>query len=169
MNCNSVESRFEDILSLVIARSRGEVGNEEVESALSSLIPVPASAVANQIADLGNSSSTAVPTTDAFNPNRQGIIQDTDNYDFDDKNNELHCKTAAQVYTEPTRKVGRPKSMGRINDEAVEHIPLGKMGSRMLITFGDGPQPRPEVVSAALLGARSSLQRAVLDARALHR
>ena len=39
----------------------------------------------------------------------------------------------------------------------------------MIITFGDGPVPALEVVSAALLGARKSLQRAILDARALRR
>ena len=43
------------------------------------------------------------------------------------------------------------------------------MGERMLITFGDGPCPNLEVVSAALLGTRASLQRAILDARALRR
>lgn len=39
----------------------------------------------------------------------------------------------------------------------------------MIITFGDGPIPELEVISAALLGARKSLQRAILDARALRR
>ena len=57
----------------------------------------------------------------------------------------------------------------RERDEALENIPLGKMGERMLITFGDGPRPDLEVISAALLGTRASLQRAILDARALRR
>jgi hypothetical protein len=80
--------------------------------------------------------------------------------------------TAEDVDTEDQlqhKPKGRPKTSERLYDDSLESIPLGKMGSRMLITFGDGPHPRPEVISAALLGARSSLQRAILDARALHR
>ena len=58
---------------------------------------------------------------------------------------------------------------GRQRTEALENIPLGRMGERMLITFGDGPCPDLEVISSVLLGTRASLQRAVLDARALRR
>ena len=98
-------------------------------------------------------------------------------YDFDDDESEGLSKPAAcarQINInaqEPSQKrgVGRPKSTNKIYEDSLENIPLGKMGSRMLTTFGDGPQPSPAVVSAALLGARSSLQRAVLDARALYR
>jgi len=171
MEGNSEESRLEDILSLVIARSKGEVGNEEVENALASIVPAPV--VPNQNVGLDSKFISGVPGDNSLKPNKNGIIEDTDNYDFDDDNKDAEVKPAAPIAIsheeQQIRKKGRQKSSERLHQDALENIPLGKMGSRMLITFGDGPQPRPDVVSAALLGARSSLQRAVLDARALHR
>ena len=174
MEGNTVESQFEDILSLVIARSRGEVGSDAVENALASLVP-PDAAVANRHDDQG-SSSASTSEINVSHSNQTDVIQDTDNYDFDGEDEDVaNTKPAAQTTTsgKPKRKVGRPKLTERSQEqkyaESLENIPLGKMGSRMLITFGDGPYPRVEVVSAALLGARSSLQRAVLDGRALHR
>lgn len=172
MSENSIESRFDDILALVIANSRGEVSNDAVENALAAVVPAPA--VANQKDD---GAAAAATSNNSFNPNKNGIVLDTDNYDFDDDESEGQSKPAARVRQininaqEPSQKrgVGRPKSTNKIYEDSLENIPLGKMGSRMLTTFGDGPQPSPAVVSAALLGARSSLQRAVLDARALYR
>ena len=170
-NNNTVESQFEDILSLVIARSRGEVGNDAVENALSSIVVVPKTS---------QNGATSHATTKGL-PNRHGVIQDTDNYDFDEDDNDDDDggtkPTASQPPKIPQAAAAAhapSKSTATIipkqrYDESIQDIPLGKMGSRMLITFGDGPQPRPEVVEAALLGARSSLQRAVLDARALYR
>eukprot|EP00956_Cyclotella_meneghiniana_P008005 scaffold10670_cov60-Cyclotella_meneghiniana.AAC.4 len=183
-NNNTVESQFEDILSLVIARSRGEVGNDAVENALSSIVVVPKTSPNNGAA----AEKTSRATTKGL-PNRHGVIQDTDNYDFDedDNDNDDDCgggtkptasaqppnipqaAAAAAAAHAPSKSSTTTIIPKQRYDESIQDIPLGKMGSRMLITFGDGPQPRPEVVEAALLGARSSLQRAVLDARALYR
>lgn len=144
---DAAEGQLDSILSLVMARSRGEVGNDAVESALSCVVP----------------STTA---------SRRGVVRDTDDYDFDDDTK----PPAVDPPTDPVPKItaerasDHPSSQSlKRYDASMGRIPLGKMGSRMLITFGDGPRPRPEVVSAALGGTRSSLQRAVLDARALYR
>ena len=76
------------------------------------------------------------------------------------------------------RKRGRPRK-GEATQQPQEsanqskynydHIPLGKQGSSMMTTFGDGPHPLPNTVSAALLGARRLLQVTIQDARALRR
>ena len=52
---------------------------------------------------------------------------------------------------------------------ALEGIPLGKTGARMMVTFGDGPNPLPTTVQEALLAVRNCLQNAIKDARALRR
>lgn len=163
-NGNKVEDRFENLLSLVLARSRGEVGNNEVENALSSI-------VAEQLPP-----SRAVATTSAAAPqiNKDNIIPDCGNYD-DDSEDEKQAAVANASKTEDTTTNNKYKAAtikeknSPERQEALENIPLGKMGERMLITFGDGPIPDLEVLSAVLLGTRASLQRAILDARALRR
>ncbi len=51
----------------------------------------------------------------------------------------------------------------------LEDIPLGITGAKIMITFGDGPQPNPQACAAALLATRQCIQNAVKDARALRR
>ena len=53
--------------------------------------------------------------------------------------------------------------------DELDAIPLGRQGAKMLVTFGDGRNPRPKTVEAALLVARRLVQHAVRDARALRR
>lgn len=150
----------------MIARSRGEVGNDAVERALASIVPTERK--------VDDNSKKPAAAAEGVRFIRDKIIEDTDNYDDDEEEEDTPSKStaapegAAKVQA-PSKMMGRPKLNQRVYEDSLENIPLGKMGSRMLITFGDGTQPHPEVVSAALLGARSSLQRAVLDARALHR
>jgi len=60
------------------------------------------------------------------------------------------------------------------SDNAMEYtdlddIPLGRIGARMMITFGDGPKHDPNACVCALMGTRLCLQNAVKDARALRR
>jgi len=163
-----LDGQVENILSLVLARSRGEVGNEAVETALSSIVATHAptsSSVGRCETDVATRGRTA-------QQNKDNIIPDDGNYDDDSEYDEnaqekATTKKYASVTNTSTKKVALKKSRER--DEALENIPLGKMGERMLITFGDGPCPDLEVISAALLGTRASLQRAILDARALRR
>jgi hypothetical protein len=46
---------------------------------------------------------------------------------------------------------------------------MGKVGSQMMTTFGDGPQPDLEALELALKGVREALQLIVMDARAVRR
>lgn len=171
----TVDDKLDSILSLVLACSRGEVGNDAVENALSSIVAdhVPPSA-----SDAASSTSSGHPLQPKLDDK---IIPDDDNYDEDSGDDEkivvadvpkrstTATATAAQIAKAKATKKATEKKIATQRREALEQIPLGKMGERMLITFGDGPCPKLEVISAALLGTRASLQRAILDARALRR
>ncbi|KAL7541750.1 hypothetical protein ACHAXR_011593 [Thalassiosira sp. AJA248-18] len=164
----NAEGKLDELLSLVLARSRGEVGNEAVENALSSIVaehaPPPPDSKARD----------ALTSDSAAQTKKDNIIPDDGNYD-DDSEDDIPAeantsKVAATKQPEDTKATKkRKKKDKREREEAVEKIPLGKMGTRMLITFGDGPVPELEVISATLMGTRVSLQRAILDARALRR
>ncbi len=174
----SVNDKLENILSLVLACSRGEVGNEAVENALSSIVADHAPAPSEADADAAIAPGSIIQPT-----NKNTIIPDDGNYDDESVDDEKIAAVdvptdAATKTTAPTAETSAEtkmtvKAIAKKNAaerrEALEQIPLGKMGERMLITFGDGPCPNLEVISTALLGTRSSLQRAILDARALRR
>lgn len=51
----------------------------------------------------------------------------------------------------------------------IDDVPLGLEGQRMMVTFGDGHNPVPAAVSAALEGTRSCIQRAIRECRCLKR
>ena len=165
-----VDEKLENILSLVLACSRGEVGNDAVESALSSIVADHAP----------SSSGTSVTPVRIVNPyTKDDIIPDDGNYDEDsgedekipkaDMLKEDATKKRKSTTVTTNKKSPSAKKIAIERRQALDQIPLGKMGERMLITFGDGPSPNLEVISAALLGTRASLQRAILDARALRR
>jgi hypothetical protein len=106
------------------------------------------------------------------------IIPDDGNYDDDDDESRDNNKKQQAHNNKPTPHLDNAtaaklkkaaKKTATERQKVLEQIPLGKMGERMLITFGDGPLPNYEVISAALLGTRLTLQRAILDARALRR
>lgn len=147
----ATDEKFDDLISLVMRRSRGEVGNDDIEDAINSII--------------GASSARNVK-------NNNAIIPDEGNYDDDesDNANDPHQKTHAASEKEecipPDEEI---KSSDSTRIKKLEDMPFGKIGERMLVTFGDGTEPRLDVISAVLLGTRSCLQRAILDARALHR
>ena len=182
-SASNVESSFENIISLVMARSRGEVASEDVESALNSIIPMherdPAPSAPPQVPVIPMTEIPASTASKLVGITKRGdiIIADEGNYDDDDNDDGGDYKPQAASPDAPIKRGrGRPPKKKDVaekkeiaHDKTLGGIPLGRMGKRMLITFGDGPYPRPEVISAVLLGARSSLQRAILDARALRR
>ena len=51
----------------------------------------------------------------------------------------------------------------------LEDIPLGRIGAKMMVTFGDNVHTNPNALRAALHGTRQCLQNAIKDARALRR
>jgi len=160
----TLDGQVEDLLSLVLARTRGEVGNDAVENALDDL-------VANHTSTSSGGAKDKTTGRTRKQLNKDIIIPDEDNYDDDseDDTKKISATTSSNTKTKSTSKKVANKKNKRQREEALENIPLGKMGERMLITFGDGPCPNLEVISAALLGTRATLQRSILDARALRR
>ncbi|KAL7492727.1 hypothetical protein ACHAWT_001745 [Skeletonema menzelii] len=148
--------KFDDLISLVMRRSRGEVGNDDIEDAINSIIGAP----------------TVAASTRKGTKN-DAIIPDEGNYDDDDDESDSaeppQKKRAASETDEYLPSDKEAKKAFAARNKKLEEIPFGKMGERMLVTFGDGTQPHLDVISSALLGTRSCLQRAILDARALHR
>ena len=144
--------KFDDLIALVMRRSRGEVVNDDIEHMVNSII---------------GASSASVRRVN----NNEAIVPDEGNYDDDDDDEgstaELPQKKSAVL--EAKNDEGDTILSDSARNEKLEEIPFGKMGERMLVTFGDGPQPHLDVISSALLGTRTCLQRAILDARALHR
>ena len=67
------------------------------------------------------------------------------------------------------RKNPRPTPEELAYKDALEQIPFGTMGAKMMTTFGDGPTPQPAALEAALLGTRQTLKVAVMDARKVRR
>ena len=165
----SLDEQVEDLLSLVLARTRGEVGNDAVENVLSSIVSAHAPSSSLSGGDGGSNTANIVSRTTQLN--KKKIIPDTDNYDDDSEDDAPNQKKVAATTKQKSSEISDccSKKKSRARQDALENIPLGKMGGRMLITFGDGPCPDLEVISATLLGTRATLQRAILDARALRR
>lgn len=176
----NVDEKLDEILNLVMACSRGEVGNDAVESALSSIVSehAPPSTTSSVAPPITTTSTSIAPCMETLktNPPIYGdrpIIPDDGNYDDDDESGDekqAHNKPTPHLDNATAAKIKKAaRKFAAERRKALEQIPLGRMGERMLITFGDGPVPDFEVISAALLGTRSTLQRAILDARALRR
>jgi hypothetical protein len=183
----NVDAKLDEILNLVMACSRGEVGNDAVESALSSIVSehAPTSSTSSKSATVEppiTTTSTSAPCMETLKSSsiygNRPIIPDDKNYDDDDDESGDNKKQQAHHNNKPTPHLDNAtsakikkaaKKTATERQKVLEQIPLGKMGERMLITFGDGPIPNYEVITAALLGTRLTLQRAILDARALRR
>jgi hypothetical protein len=139
----SMDEQMQQVLQLMEARSRGEILNDAVEKAVQSMLGKEISAV----------------------------NQDTD--DYDDVQELEMAKSALQSGTTPILKATLEDMVGDDDDDdsstALDLIPLGHAGSKMMITFGDGPHPHPSAVQAALLSCRRCLQMTIKDARAIRR
>jgi hypothetical protein len=182
----NVDAKLDEILNLVMACSRGEVGNDAVESALSSIVsehaPPSTLSTSATVEPPIIPTSTSAPCMETLKSSsiygNRPIIPDDGNYDDDDDESRDNNKKQQAHNNKPTPHLDNAtaaklkkaaKKTATERQKVLEQIPLGKMGERMLITFGDGPLPNYEVISAALLGTRLTLQRAILDARALRR
>jgi len=145
---SGVDEDIEHVFELMVSRSRGQVGTDDVENAVSNLL----------------AKSSAAPKQ------THKIQQDTDDYDNLEEEEPAVVKPASiknKNYEEATIESMRKEEQEV--DDPLDNIPLGKAGGRMMVTFGDGQHPKPQAVEAALLGARKCLQMAIKDARALRR
>ena len=160
------ENQIDSLLQLVTARARGEVGNEEVEGAISRLL--------QQQPPTGTTATTAnnlAPATASARVSEKAVIEDDDDYD-DPGDDASHPKPSAGGGSRGTkRRRSGSSSSGNDDDnnggggddgseneidqskqwDELDAIPLGRQGAKMMVTFGDGRNPRPKTVEAALL------------------
>ena len=191
---NPLEGQMEEVLQLMTRRARGEATNDQVQEAVSDILSrmgAPASFPSkdddddNKKAPVSNKKSNSNKrkkeknSTSSISPplESESIRADTGNYD-DDNEDEEDCDKQdttpkAKQFNIGHRRKKQKKQEQQKSEEAYQEelslIPMGKEGAKMMTTFGDGPQPLPETLRAALLGCRQSLQVAVRDARAIRR
>lgn len=140
-----VDDKVQHVFDMLVACTHGEVTDNAVEDAIQQLIP-----------DGGNGTTIHEDTDDYDNlPPRQDHPERTISTDF--------------LWTGPTVTLEELRKEEEEGKDPFDRIPMGHVGKKMVMTFGGGSNPSPEVVQAALLGARRLLQIAIKDARALRR
>ena len=197
---NAFQARIDELLELVTARSRGEVGTQTVEDAVAQLLsdtisgPSSSSGAAAAAAGAATRADGAAPAPAPAPVARAAtdskvVVEDDDDYD----NIEEGCVTKPAYFSSransgkkgkrgtkrPSSSIASPESTDteadtdedyvasdRSNDDdyddgskidqskrydELDAIPLGRVGAKMMVTFGDGRNPRPKAVEAALL------------------
>jgi hypothetical protein len=166
---DNVQNQLESLLNLITNHQRGN--DDEIEEAVSSILQ-------------------HVPL---IHPTQKSIQKDEEDYDNDDNNNDddHHYKndTSEWKVLQDSTMVSKPQpvtleSLRKQKAELeakdnkfdiatawkdMESIPLGTLGAKLMIIFGDGPRPDPQACALALLSTRECLQNAIKDARALRR
>lgn len=185
----SMEYQLQMVMELMEKRSHGQASNAQVQEAVSNVL---SGMVGTTPADASTSTPTSVTVTEESTqtpattkrppPSRPVILADTEDYDNDDDDeepaakkmrgtssngNENNCGEDAEDENDDNND-NNPFDEEAYRDH-ISLIPLGKQGAQMMTTFGDGPRPIPEALSAALMGTRHCLQVAIWDARALRR
>mmetsp|Transcript_19983 Transcript_19983/g.30254 ORF Transcript_19983/g.30254 Transcript_19983/m.30254 type:complete len:627 (-) Transcript_19983:341-2221(-) len=181
------QNKLDSLLSLITSRSEGLAADDEVETAVSALLPTAP-------ADL-NASQKIQPLHTGLKNIGTDIVVDEDNYDDDDDDDDDNkteqtkppgngngSKTASRSKATLESLQEQEKELERRENEdnplsftisdtwkKLEDIPLGTKGAKIMITFGDGPQPIPNACATVLLATRQCLQNAVKDARGLRR
>jgi hypothetical protein len=155
---------MEALVDLLTGRCAGAVNDDSVEDAVSKLLsrsrPCP--------------TTTPTPPPAAATSLQSAIIQDMGNYDEEedqvlatempsDYARDMHRRHLAENQGHPLHATSDDLQL------ALNNIPLGLIGARLMQTFGDGPNPQPDAVSACLQGTRQLLHMAIKDARALRR
>lgn len=148
----SLDFKIQQVFSLMVSASRGDVANDDVEDAVSKIL----------------ATGTTAPAKTAEESEIQQDTDDYDNIDEEEPANKRPKRTCTKKWAPATIESMREDDEEEESDP-LDQIPLGKEGARMMVTFGDGQKPNPEAVSAALLGARTCLHVAIKDARALRR
>ena len=152
-----VQEQMQEVLAVMRARTRGEATDKEVETA-----------VARVLSHQNNGGGTASKKNGTASLPATHVVADTEDYDqLDDNSSKPPAKKKPRVANDTADPAADSQSPAYL--QALDEIPLGRQGADMLTSFGDGPVPDPQTVSAALLGARKCLQIAVQDARALRR
>lgn len=150
-----VDDDVQNVFEMLVAHSQGSTSNEALEAAVSQIVgpSAPPPAIDQDKDDYDN-----LKTKPAASNTKKGPIPD-----------ESSSGGTKVTWSGPTATLDELRQDEEDGRNPLDRIPLGKQGHKMLMTFGDGPKPCPEVVQAALLGARRLLQFAIQDARGLRR
>ena len=201
----ALQARIDQLLELVTARARGEVGTETVEEAVAQLLSTNTSATGASSAAAGSgtggetrangvapAAAAPAPAAASAAAGAKVLVEDDDDYDNleeekeGDEEKPVSSSSPATFSSasgregkrgtkRPRSSIGAKKSTdtdedyvgsgssdehddedGNTVDESkrydeLDSIPLGRVGAKMMVTFGDGRHPRPKAVEAALL------------------
>ena len=168
------DNQIDSLLQLVTARARGQVGSEVVENAISQLLRQQQQQQQQQQTTHQPPTGTApcaAPATASTRVGEKAVVEDDDDYDDleDDSSNRKPPADGGSRGTKRRRTSGGSDSgnegggggggteeSGAEIDQSkqwdeLDAIPLGRQGAKMMVTFGDGRNPRPKTVEAALL------------------
>jgi hypothetical protein len=168
----STEEGIDKVLSLLASRACGGATNDEVEAAIEEILGSRGGSRPPAAPAAAAHGTTTVPATGA-----RRIEQDTGDYDDESTPLESVVEKDSLTPAEPVKKRGRgrprkaptPAILNAIVLERYDDTPLGRQGAKMMVAFGDGPQPVPSVVARTLLACRQCLHAAIRDARHVRR
>lgn len=162
--------RIEEFVSLVMARSNGKVDNDEIESALTELVQNFTPAKAKPFHTVQMSKEDDKLETDDFDYDadegeiRKDSYSSTKNISNCSNNDEMKWSeqetTIASLQKQNSDLDARRRKIIGNEDlylnmmqdwECLDDIPLGREGARMMVTFGDGRNPKPRTVAAVLM------------------
>jgi hypothetical protein len=195
-NQQNIQDQLESLLNLVANRSQGITDDETIEKAVSSLlssstVPRLGSNQSNESSLPQTMANTEVIVGDDqdYDEVDDSHIRSSDRTVGSCEQDKEQCKGDSKSNRETPIWTGEKATMQSLRDQQealkkqsatshfqiskawkkLEDIPLGITGAKIMITFGDGPEPIPEACATALLATRQCLQTAIKDARALRR
>lgn len=160
LESENVQNQLDSLLQLITYHQSGK--EDEIEEAVSSILQ-------------------KVPMV---HPTQKIIQRDEEDYDEDDDQNNKETMIQQKSSTDVKPQKVTLESLRKQKEELeakdngfdiasawkdMESIPLGTLGAKLMIIFGDGPRPDPQACALVLLSTRECLQNAIKDARALRR
>eukprot|EP00934_Nitzschia_sp_Nitz4_P005727 Nitzschia sp. Nitz4//scaffold95_size97785//83992//85790//NITZ4_004678-RA/size97785-augustus-gene-0.112-mRNA-1//-1//CDS//3329560505//5717//frame0 len=171
----SLEAQMQNVLELLTQRASGKASNAQIDSAVSTILT-----------DLqlpqgkSESSKPAASRHTGKRPLEDSLDVDTGNYDDDDDDDNTdppkraplrrsRRKVASRNPAPAKKESSTQKESQEKRSQALQEIPMGVVGAKMMTTFGDGSTPCLDALKAALDATRRSIQCTILDARAVRR
>jgi hypothetical protein len=189
---NNLQDKLDNLIRLVSTRSEGITNDDALEQAISSLLSnasIPATSTSSNTKNNASNPDQKKIVEDE---------DDYDNIDATDTNivtgssptmMDQKLQAATDDGASKPAWTGEQATIESLNQQEanmqlqkdkmhftiskawknLEDIPLGRTGAKIMITFGDGPEPTPTACATALLATRQCLQTAIKDSRALRR
>lgn len=164
---NNFEEQLDGLLNLL---SAGDADENEIENALSNIVTKVG------IVQAKGGEEHLKHETDVDSNVELELDMDEDDYD-----NPTSSKNSASIPSLKSKEgeIVDEKKLTAVDEDEDEEknipsfddlsdIPMGIIGGKMMVVFGDGKNPIPDAVAAALQGTRLSLQIVIRNARALY-